>query len=211
MNGAAATEVPVREPWMTAGNLCAEVHETHTGIVALIGDKAFKAKKPICTDFLDFSTAGLREYACQREVALNRRLAPDSYLGVGHFAPPQGGPAEPVIVMRRYPDSARLAARVRQGDPVDEVLSAIADRVARFHRDALRGQAIDEQATVAATSARWQENLAELGRYAEVVVSRESLTAITRLANQFLAGRAGLFAQRIAEGCIVDGHGDLLS
>src|SRR5262245_41483394 len=72
MDGAAATEMPVREPWMTAGNLCAQVNETHTGIVTLIGDKAFKAKKPIRTDFLDFSTAGLREYACQREVALNR-------------------------------------------------------------------------------------------------------------------------------------------
>ena len=41
---------------MTAGNLCAEVHETHTGVVALMGDKAFKAKKPLVTDFLDFST-----------------------------------------------------------------------------------------------------------------------------------------------------------
>jgi uncharacterized protein len=211
MNGAAATEMPVREPWMTAGNLCAEVHETHTGVVALMGDKAFKAKKPICTDFLDFSTAGLREYACQREVALNRRLAPDSYLGVGHFILQQGAPAEPVVVMRRYPDSTRLAARVRRGVSVDEILAAIADKVARFHGDAARSQAIDEQATVAATSARWQENLAELERYAEVVVSRESLTAITRLASQFLAGRAALFAQRITEGRIVDGHGDLLS
>jgi aminoglycoside phosphotransferase family enzyme/predicted kinase len=130
---------------------------------------------------------------------------------VGHFTLQQGAPAEPVIVMRRYPDEARLAARVRRGDSVDQLLAAIADKVARFHRDAVRGQAINEQATVAATSARWQENLAELERYAETVVPHESLNAITRLANQFLAGRAALFAQRIAEGCIVDGHGDLLT
>ena len=56
MKGAPAIVNPVREPWMTAGNLCAQVHETHTGIVALIGDRAFKAKKSLMTDFLDFST-----------------------------------------------------------------------------------------------------------------------------------------------------------
>ena len=173
--------------------------------------QGFQSQETDLHRFLGFQHAGLREYACRREVALNRRLAPDSYLGVGHFALQQGAPAEPVIVMRRYPDSARLAARVRGGDAVDENLAVIADKVARFHRDAVRGQAIDEQATVAATSARWQENLAELERYAKAVVPRESLEAITRLATQFLAGRAGLFAQRIADGRIVDGHGDLLS
>ena len=62
------------------------MHETHTGLVALLGDKAFKAKKPVITDFLDFSTAELRENACRREVVLNRRLAPESYFGVGYFS-----------------------------------------------------------------------------------------------------------------------------
>ena len=76
MKGAPTTASTRQEPWMTAGNLSADVHETHTGLVALIGDKAFKAKKPVVTDFLDFSTAELRENACRREVFLNRRLAP---------------------------------------------------------------------------------------------------------------------------------------
>ena len=49
------------------------------------------------TDFLDFSTIDQRERACLHEVTLNRRLAPDSYLGVAHVTDPQGGPAEPVI------------------------------------------------------------------------------------------------------------------
>ncbi|HEY9266783.1 MAG TPA: hypothetical protein VIQ11_19500, partial [Mycobacterium sp.] len=74
------------------------MRETHTGVVVLLGDRAYKAKKPVVTDFLDFSTTASRERACQHEVALNRRLAPDSYLGVAHFTDPQGGPAEPVIV-----------------------------------------------------------------------------------------------------------------
>ena len=29
--------------------------ETHTGMVFLVGDRAYKVKKPVVTDFLDFS------------------------------------------------------------------------------------------------------------------------------------------------------------
>ncbi len=93
------------------------MRETHTGVVVLLGDKAYKAKKPIATDFLDFTTATQREAACAHEVTLNSRLAPDSYLGVAHFAGPGGGPAEPVVVMRRYADSTRLASLVQEWSP----------------------------------------------------------------------------------------------
>ena len=102
MTGMPATLGALQEPKATTGNLNAQVRETHTGIVFLVGDKAYKAKKPLTTDFLDFSTPERRERACEDEVALNRRLAPDSYLGVGALQRTGGGPAEPVIVMRRY-------------------------------------------------------------------------------------------------------------
>lgn len=193
------------------GALCAEVHETHTGLVMLIGDKAYKAKKSVLTDFLDFSTADRREHACLREVELNRRLAPDSYLGVGHFTAPDGGPGEPVIVMRRHPDTARLAALVTSGSPVGSALAAIAEALARFHKGAQRGHQIDDEATAEALSARWHENLDQLRRHVDTIIARDSLGEITRLADQFLAGRGELFAQRIADGRVVDGHGDLLS
>lgn len=211
MKRAATTVITSQEPWMTPGNLCAEVRETHTGVVALMGNKAFKAKKPLATDFLDFSTVERREAACQREVVLNRRLAPDSYLGVGHFNAPQGGPAEPVIVMRRYADFSRLAALVRNGDLVDEHLAVIAGVLARFHNDAVRGQSVDAEATVGAIYARWHENMAELNHHVDVTISRESLGEIERLADQYMVGRAELFTQRIGDNRIVDGHGDLLS
>ena len=93
----------------SGGALCPQVAETHTGLVFLVGDRAYKLKKAVTTDFLDFSTVQSRERACEREVALNRRLAPGSYLRVAHFSAPGGAPAEPVIVMRRHPDELRLA------------------------------------------------------------------------------------------------------
>ena len=58
------------------------MRETHIGVVFLVGDHAYKMKKPVTTAFLDFSTPQRRLAACRREVELNRRLAPDVYLGV---------------------------------------------------------------------------------------------------------------------------------
>jgi aminoglycoside phosphotransferase family enzyme len=64
---------------------------------------------------------------------------------------------------------------------------------------------------VGAIAARWQQNLAELQKYADGAISAESVQEVRRLANQFIAGRAELFAQRIADRRIVDGHADLLA
>ncbi len=188
-----------------------EVHETHTGTVFLIGDRAYKVKKSLKTDFLDFSTPARREQVCTREVELNRRLAPHSYIGVGHFVGPQGGPAEPVVVMRRHARSNSLASLVKEGQPVDGHLARIAELLARFHDGATRGQTIEAQGTVDAVSARWQQNLDELQRYTDRVFPQESLDEMRRLAAQFMSGRAVLFDRRIADRRIVDGHGDLLA
>jgi uncharacterized protein len=193
-----------------------DVHETHTGVVVLVGDRAFKAKKPVLTDFLDFRTPEQRERACFREVELNSRLSPDSYLGVAHLSDPAGGPAEPIVVMRRYHDEDRLASIVARGaeESVHRILDTIAGVLARFHEHAERSRVINAQGEVGATGRRWRENLSELNHYAEKsisAVSFESLSRIQRLSAEFIAGREPLFTRRIDEGCIVDGHADLLA
>ncbi|MGY4711697.1 bifunctional aminoglycoside phosphotransferase/ATP-binding protein [Mycolicibacterium sp. CBM1] len=189
------------------------IAETHTGMVFLVGDRAYKVKKPVVTDFLDFSTLERREAACAHELLLNSRLAPDSYLGIGRFTPP-GGLPEPVIVMRRHPDDRRLATLVRLGEPVEDQLAAVALMLARFHASALRGREVDAEGRVEAITGRWQENLTELARYADGVVPGLDSTTVAEigvLATDFIAGRAVLFARRVAEHKIVDGHADLLA
>ncbi len=193
------------------GDLAAQVRETHTGVVVLLGGRAYKAKKPVVTDFLDYSTVAQRERACQQEVALNRRLAPDSYLGVAHVSDPRGGEPEPVIVMRRYADTTRLASLVKSDAPVHEHLLTIASALARFHSVAERGSAIDAQGSVNAVWARWRQNLRELKRDSYEVVTPDLLREATRMAAQFVAGRQALFSQRITERHILDGHADLLA
>lgn len=189
-----------------------DVHETHTGMVVLVGDRALKAKKPVLTDFLDFRTAQQRERACLREVELNSRLSPDSYLGLAHLSDPAGGPAEPVVVMRRYRDEDRLASLVTNGagETVGDLLDAIAAVLARFHRGAERGPAIGAEGEAGAVDRRWRDNLAELDRCAGTLPP-ESLSRVRQLVAEFIAGRGPLFGRRVAEGHIVDGHGDLLA
>lgn len=191
-----------------------QVAETHTGMVFLVGEYAYKVKKAVTTDFLDFATPASRERACAQEVMLNSRLAPDSYLGVAHFHSPSGGESEPVIVMRRHPDGRRLATMVRRGDDVTGQLADIAAVLARFHAGARRSREVDDEARNDAVNARWQENLVELARYADGVVpglEPGDVAEVGRRAREFLAGRAVLFARRITDRRIVDGHADLLA
>lgn len=56
--------------------------ETHISIVFLTGRYAYKLKKPVNFGFLDFSSIANRKKFCHLEVSLNKRTAPELYLGV---------------------------------------------------------------------------------------------------------------------------------
>ena len=68
-----------------------EVRETHISWVFLAGDRAYKLKKPLVLPFLDYGTAARRHEMCREEVRLNRRLAPDLYVGVRAVAATEDG------------------------------------------------------------------------------------------------------------------------
>ena len=59
-----------------------EVRQTHVSYAFLAGDYVYKIKKPVRLAFLDACTLARRHQLCVDEVRLNRRLAPDVYLGV---------------------------------------------------------------------------------------------------------------------------------
>jgi aminoglycoside phosphotransferase family enzyme/predicted kinase len=112
--------------------------ETHISWVILVGDFAYKLKKPLDLGFLDFSTLDKRRACCDAEIRLNRRLAPDIYLGVVAVA---GSPDAPrfegegpvlewAVKMRAFPADATLD---REAEVSAEQIDAIADAVAAFH------------------------------------------------------------------------------
>jgi aminoglycoside phosphotransferase family enzyme/predicted kinase len=196
------------------GVLPTTVVETHTAIVLFFGERAYKVKKPLRFPFLDFSTAQLRELACRREVALNRRIAPDVYLGVATVSEPDGRePAEYMVVMRRMPKDRSLAVLAAQQDPalLDHVRD-VARVVAGFHATAERNAAIDRFGPRNVIANRWKSNFDEMAPFAagsERVFDPEQMSRAQALVDEFLLGRDAFFAHRVDEGFVCDGHGDL--
>ena len=185
--------------------------ETHSAAVYLSGDRAYKLKKPVTTGFLDFTTVSARTEACRRETALNRRFAPDVYLGVGELRALPTDPAEPLVVMRRMPAERRLASLVRCGRPVGEPLRQVARQLAVQHAAAQRGSEITHQGSRNALLGRWRDNLTEIRQLAGARNGEPDVTDVERLAERFLVGREPLLTDRMQAGRIVDGHGDLLA
>ncbi|GAA2730809.1 AAA family ATPase [Actinocorallia aurantiaca] len=184
----------------------AMVAETHIATVFFTGDRAYKLKKPVRNGFLDFTTREARERACRREVELNRRFSPDVYLGVYDVRDEEGTVRDHLVAMRRMDPERRLSSLVRMGEPVGEPLREVARRLAAWHAGAPRSPEISREGGRDALRRRWTDNLSET-----VVYGLPGAAEAEHLVLRFLEGRAPLFARRIADDRIVDGHGDLIA
>ena len=100
-----------------------EMVETHISWVFLAGERVYKVKKPVDLGFLDFRTLRRRRHFCREEVRLNRRLAPDTYLGMVALKGSRpriqiggrGRTIEVAVEMRRLPADRMLDQLVRAG------------------------------------------------------------------------------------------------
>lgn len=115
--------------------------ETHISWVLLTGKYAYKIKKPVNLGFLDFSTLALRHQACADEVRLNRRLAPEIYLGVvaitvSPYVPRvngQGLTIEYAVKMLQFPPDATLDHLSERSELGFAQIDRLAARLAQFH------------------------------------------------------------------------------
>jgi aminoglycoside phosphotransferase family enzyme/predicted kinase len=191
--------------------------ETHISWVLLAGSEAYKVKKPVAFPFLDFSTRSRRDAACEAELAVNRRLAPRTYLDVvpirrradGRFTLfAEGEPVESAVHMVRL-DEARSADLLLAAGALDtRLVDRLAEGIASFHADAPTDLRIAAAATVVAIERNVQDNLQAL-EDAPGLVTRDELDTLERWQLSFLRGHRDLFAQRTSVGAIRDGHGDL--
>jgi aminoglycoside phosphotransferase family enzyme len=81
-----------------------------------IGGSVYKWKKPVKFDFIDLSTMEARRPDCEREVEVNRRLAPDVYKGAAELRGVDGLPCEHLVVMKRMPTDKSLTRLVNEND-----------------------------------------------------------------------------------------------
>lgn len=187
----------------------AAVAETHCGVVFFVGEYAYKLKKPVRFEFVDFSTPEKRKFALERELELNSRISPEAYLDVVDLVGSDGVSMDHMLVMKRMPAHRSLARLVSSGADVKDCIAAIARRIADFHSSAATSAEISSVATGEALASNWRANLDEMAGHA--MFNPDSLAEIDELASGYILGRAPLFESRIKSGCIRDGHGDLLA
>lgn len=192
------------------GGLRAEVRETNTAVVLLMGDRAYKIKKPVDLGFLDFTTVESRRTACEAERELNSRLSPDVYLDVLAVTGTDGSVVDHVLAMRRMPDDRRLSTLIRDGVDTSDAVRAVARLLAAFHATAERNDVISEVA-FDGLARRWHDNLAETVRFRDDLLPPGVHERIASLVRDYLDGRHALFAERAAKGMAVDGHADLIA
>src|SRR3954451_3561684 len=123
-----------------------ETISTHISVVVLGGDRALKLKRAVRFPYLDFSTAERRLAACQAELRLNRRTAPNLYLGVRRITRETDGRlaldgagclVDAVVEMRRFAQEALFDNMARRGALTPTLITDLARRIAAFHRDAV--------------------------------------------------------------------------
>jgi len=183
--------------------------ETHSATLTFVGDLVYKVKKPLDLGFLDFRTREARLAAAEAEVTLNRRLAPDVYLGVAGLRDGEGRLVDHAVVMRRLPERRRLSTLVRRGHPVDDPLRAVARRLAAFHAACETSPQIAAAGSPETLAGLWREGVEGVAPFLGRFLDGRAIAEIDRLSARYLQGRGPLLRERMRAGRVRDGHGDL--
>jgi uncharacterized protein len=205
---------PVAYPGRTAA---VRLVQTHASCVFLAGDYAYKVKKPVDFDFLDYTTLEKRQACCEREVYLNRRLCPEVYLDVVPIVVRDGrlvvdGEGEPVewaVRMRQLPEGDMLPARLAAGLVSTADIRKIGSILAAFHAGAAAGPELRPFGSPEAVGRNVEENFRQVEPLVGELLTPDHLESVRRYARAFLRDQAARFRQRMDEDRIRDGHGDL--
>lgn len=193
-----------------------EVKETHMAWVFLIGNQVFKLKKPVKTEFLDFSTLAAREEDVRDEVRLNRRLAPAIYLGAVRLTlQPDGslaiqGSGETVdwlVRMVRLPDEYLLDHAIRAGTVSKDQIVRLAATLAGFYRSQ-PPTAVSEQAYVDRFAHEHAVNHRILTSE-QFDLDRQLLDEVLGWVDGVIEASPNLLMARVRTGHVLEGHGDL--
>ena len=190
--------------------------ETHISWVLLAGEFAYKLKKPVQMDVLDFRTLAQRHAACLEELRINRRTAPDLYLAVlpvcGCVQAPRIGGSGPVldwvVQMRRFDQAGLFSDLIAKDRLWPKHIDDLARQVAAFHECADRAPGDSAFAQPAAQCEWVRQNLESL--HAMVGADPPGLVeALVRWSEAESQALAPLLAQRLNEGWVRECHGDL--
>jgi uncharacterized protein len=199
----------------THGGAPVERIDTHSAVVFLSGDGAWKLKRAVHFDYLDFSTAERRRALCEEEVRLNRRTAPTLYRGVAAVTRERDGslalggagtPVDWVVEMNRF-DEERVFDRLAATGQLDPALMRpLAHAVARFHQAAERR---DDRGGKSDMSWVIEGNATSFAQEGADILDPSACQRLTDGAREELERRSSLLEMRRAEGFVRQCHGDL--
>jgi len=185
--------------------------QTHISSVVLVDQDAYKLKKPLELGFLDYGSLARRRAACEEELRLNRRLAPEIYLDMVPVTgtperPVIGGPGEPIewaVHMRRFDPTDVLAECPQRLTPA--LVDELAGRIAAFHQAA--AVAPPGYGSLEQVAGPMRDNIRQIRAYRSA--ERGTLEQLGEWIDQRLEACAGLIEQRRAAGRVRECHGDL--
>ena len=191
--------------------------ETHISWVFIASPFVFKVKKPVNLGFLDFSTLEKRHHFCQRELELNRRLCPETYLGVipiynsgtSFSFTAEGVIAEYSLKMRELADGWFLRELVAKGLAGETEINRVIACLQRFYESETSTPEIEQWGKAEKLKISTDENFAQAKQFMGKTISLPALETIRHFTDNFYTAKASLFRERIRQHRIRDCHGDL--
>ena len=193
-----------------------KLFETHISWVVLTGLYAYKIKKPVNFEFLDYSTLEKRLYYCQRELQLNRRFAPEIYIDVVAISDVDGqwkfdnseNIADYAVKMRQF-DNDYLADKLADRHQLtSSMVRKLASEIAHFHHYFPSYQSEKKETTAKAFEKALCQNFQQIETYPIADVDRKLLIRIKDWQLRAVEKFFPLMARRAMEGYVKDCHGD---
>lgn len=195
--------------------------DTHASIILLTKERAYKIKRAVAYDFLDYSTLERRRRACVREFEINRRSAPGLYIGVTpiseHPTDPSkglhldgtGNVLEWALVMHRFPDGSLFSEMAALGTLAGHQVTEATQRIASLHQTA---PDIDQNQLHGGGSIAFAKMLSETLTDLKNNCARLDnlrLSGIATAVAAHMASVAEVLDRRLANGFVRACHGDL--
>mgnify|MGYP005848747465 CR=1 FL=1 len=200
--------------------------QTHASYVFIAPPWVYKIKKPVDFGFLDYSTLTKRRYYCFREVELNSRLCADIYEGVvpiirddnklrtGDILTDENADDhadEYAVKMRYMPEENFLKQKIHDNsntvttDEIDRISATLKDFYLRQKPD----DSVSRWGEIDRIKINTDENFEQTNSFIGHLIPSFLHKVIQEFTDRYFKRNKSLFEKRIANGRIVDGHGDL--
>lgn len=113
--------------------MTAKIIETHISWVILTGKYAYKIKKPLDLEFLDYSSLVKRKFYCEEELRLNKIYAPELYLKVINIKI-KDKIMDYAVVMNQFDQAFLFSNLLKSGELIDVYFINLAQQLAKFHQ-----------------------------------------------------------------------------